>query len=303
MLTQQLLVPALSFLAVLCLGGAVIIARRERRRLLIARLDTIEIGEGETVSASGNMRLLAPLARTGRMMSKKGPSRSLRGDLARAGYHHFMAAEIYLGIKMVLLILAATGLTLVAVSLPITLSWRILLVVAGASVLSFVPNIVIAMKRRQRGAAIRRALPDAIDLFEICVSAGMGMDMAWNAVADEVRHVSGPLADEMALTNLEIHLGEDRVEAMRHMADRTGAEELNALSAVLAQSEQFGTSIAEALRTFATDMREQRSLAAQESAERMAVKLVIPMVVFIFPTVMVVAAGPAGIKLHQLFGG
>ena len=145
-------------------------------------------------------------------------------------------------------------------------------------------------------------MPDAIDLLEICVSSGMGLDMAWNSVAHEIRRVSSILADEMALTNLEIHLGADRADAMRHTSDRTGADEMASLASVLVQSERFGTSIADALRTYATSMREQRSQRAEEAAEKMAVKLLIPMVVFIFPTILVVTAGPAGVKLTALFG-
>src|SRR5581483_2241142 len=105
--------------------------------------------------------------------------------------------------------------------------------------------------------------------------------------------VSPVLADEMALTNLEIHLGAARADAMRAMASRTGAEELSSLVAILVQSERFGTSIIEALRIFAMSMRENRSMHSQEEAEKMAVKLIFPMVLFIFPAMLMVLAGPA----------
>jgi tight adherence protein C len=163
--------------------------------------------------------------------------------------------------------------------------------------LFFVPNIIVSSRRARRAREIRRYLADALDLLEICASAGMGIDMAWNSVADEVRSVSATLADEMALTNLEIHLGAKRADAMRHMAQRTGAEELSSLVAVLVQSEKFGTSITDALRNFATSMRETRSQRAQETAEKMAIKLIFPMIAFIFPAAVMVMAGPAFISL------
>jgi tight adherence protein C len=128
----------------------------------------------------------------------------------------------------------------------------------------------------------------------------MGLDMGWNAVADESRRVSDTLADEMALTNLEMHLGANRTSAMRHMVERTGVDELGSLVAVLVQSERFGTSITEALRTFAKSMREIRSQRAQECAEKMAVKLIFPMVLFIFPVTFIVVGGPAAMKLLEI---
>ncbi len=154
-----------------------------------------------------------------------------------------------------------------------------------------------------RREEVRRHLPDAVDLLEISVSAGMGLDMAWNMVTDEIRRVSTTLADEMALTNLEIHLGAPRAEAMRHMAQRTGAEEISSLVAVLVQTDRFGTSVAKALENFTSSMREGRSFRAQEVAEKMAVKLLFPMVIFIFPAVLVVLAGPAVIGLFKILGG
>ena len=113
--------------------------------------------------------------------------------------------------------------------------------------------------------------------------------------------MSAPLADEMALTNLELHLGGSRAVAMRHMAKRTGVDDITSFVAVLVQSERFGTSIGEAVRTFAESMREERSLRAQEAAEKMAVKLLIPLVLFIFPALFAVLVGPAGIQIVHTF--
>ena len=143
-------------------------------------------------------------------------------------------------------------------------------------------------------------LPDAIDLLEVCVSAGIGLDLAWNLVSDEIHRVCPMLADEMALTNLEIHLGSPQTVAMRNLAKRTGVQEISRLVAVLVQSERFGTSVADTLRTFAAAMREGRSARAEEAAERMAVAMLLPMILFIFPAVFVVVAGPAGIILAKM---
>ncbi len=177
----------------------------------------------------------------------------------------------------------------------------ILVVATGAAAVFFLPNMVVASQRRQRTGQLRGALPDAIDLLEICVSAGMGIDAAWNTVADDIRTVSPALSEEMKLTSLEMHLGSPRLVAMRHMAQRVDVEEIESLVLVLVQSERFGTSMSEALRSFTRSMREMRSMRAQEMAEKMAVRLIFPMVLFIFPAVFTVLVGPAGIQLTKLW--
>src|SRR6185437_5554038 len=185
--------------------------------------------------------------------------------LAQAGYHGNNSASVYLGAKF--LLFAAGMLLTLALLISTQIHNQLLIAGVAGALLFFIPNIIVSMRRDARRSTVRRHLPDAIDLLEICASAGMGLDMAWNSVTEEVRSVSTILADEMALTNLEIHLGASRAVAMRHMARRTGADELSSLVAVLVQSERFGTSISEALRTYATSLRETRSQRAQESAE------------------------------------
>jgi tight adherence protein C len=224
---------------------------------------------------------------------------SLQQQLTQAGYHHPRAAAIYFGAKMMLLAAGLLASAAAVVPTNLAVHSKGLLMAIGGFLFFLVPNMIVSSRRANRRAEIRRHLPDAVDLLEICASAGMGLDMAWNSVTEEVRPVSGTLADEMALTNLEIHLGAARAVAMRHMAERTGAEELSSLVAVLVQSERFGTSIGDALCTYASTMRETRSQHAQEKAEKMAVKLILPMVVFIFPAVVMVMAGPGFMMLYR----
>jgi tight adherence protein C len=180
---------------------------------------------------------------------------------------------------------------------------RACIIIALVAMFTLLPNIVVLVRRSQRTGEVRRNLPDAIDLLEICVSSGMGLDMAWNAVCDEIRGVSPILADEMALSNLEMHLGAPRADALRNMARRTGVDDLSSLVATLVQSERFGTSISQALRIYADALRAERSQRAEESAEKLAIKLLFPMVLFIFPCMFVVILGPAGIRIKEMFLG
>ena len=292
----QYIIPILAGFSVIMLGAAWIVYRQSRRAPLQARLRAIEGG----AVAMGGSPQAAPFAgvleRVGRSVAPQ-QSSSLKQELAAAGFHSRAAPTVYLGAKIMLFFVAVPLCFFLVMMLDIPNNLRYLLMLCAAMVLFFLPNLYIIRCRERRRLDVQSHLPDAIDLLEIAVSAGQGLDQAWNSVASEVRNVSPTLADEMALTNLEIQLGASRAIAMRHMAVRTNSADLSSLVAVLVQSDRFGTSIAEALRTFATSMREQRSMRAQEYAEKMAVKLIFPMVLFIFPAVVIVMAGPGFMSL------
>jgi tight adherence protein C len=294
---QQILVPALIFVAIMAVGGLVLLVRGTRRKELDARLhpDAASSGPRRQSHSPG----VDFLHRVGAATSGK-KSHKLVQQLVMAGFHSKTAPEVYLGTKVLMLaggLVAGLALTLPMDKPP---TYKFMLGMVVAALFSFLPNFVVAVKRKSRSGEVRRTLPDATDLLEICVSAGMGLDTAWNSVTDEIRRVSDVLADEMALTNLEIQLGAPRHAAMRNMAKRTGASELSSLVAVLVQSERFGTSVSDALKTFAGTMREDRSQRAEEAAEKMGLKMLFPMVLFIFPAAFIVMVGPAAIRLMEM---
>jgi len=299
----EILIPALVFVLVVGVGGILLAVQVSRRKPLQDRLRGLDVRKPASGIPARRPPLLRGLDRLGSFVSLGRFSSRLRAELARAGYHGRSAAAVFLGAKALLFAVGLVVLTMLLLPLRVSLVAKVLLVVVGAAGMFFLPNLVVYSRRQKRAREIRHHLPDALDLLDICVCSGMGLDMAWNVVAEEMRRVSTPLADEMALTNLEIHLGASRAAAMRHMGERTRAEEISSLIAVVVQSEKFGTSIAEALQIFAASMREERSLLAQEAAEKVAVKLLFPMVLFIFPAVLIVLAGPAGIRLAEMLGG
>ena len=295
---EQLL-QATIFLGVMALGAAIIFARTERRRSLGPRFQTAGVTE-VPFTPGGESTFGRLLAGVGRLANLGATSQRLRDQLARAGHYSEHAATAYLGSKFLLLALGALSAIPAVVFFELPLAALGYLVLACATTCFFIPNVVLRIQQTKRITEIRNQLPNAVDLLEVCVSAGMGLDMAWTSVSDEIRAVSSTLGDEMALVNLEVRLGASRTEAMQNMARRTGAHELSSLVALLVQTERFGTSIADALRTFASSMRETRSVYAEESAEKMSVKLLFPLVFFIFPVIMIVVAGPAGITLVSI---
>ena len=293
----EIIIPILTFVSVIAVGASILVSRTRKRKMMKLRLqDNIraETDKPALRKKSGFMRFLE---KVGNLASHGHATTSLWEQLIRAGYLRTNAPAIYTGIKMILFVFGLVGMTILLLPMEVEISTKIMVVFLGGVILFFVPNIIILMQLKKRHDEIRRHLPDAIDLLEICVSSGIGLDMAWNIVADEMLHVSPVLANAMALSNFEIHLGVNRVEAMRHMAERTGVDELSSLAAILVQTERFGTSIGTTLRVFAVAMREDRSFTAQENAEKMAVKLLLPMVLFIFPAVLVILVGPAAIAI------
>jgi len=136
-----------------------------------------------------------------------------------------------------------------------------------------------------------------MDLAVIAVEAGLGLDQALLCVGDEISVAHPALADELRLRNLEVNMGRSRSEALRNLAERTGVEDLKALIAILIQTDKFGTSVGQALRTFSESLRIKRRQRAEEQAAKLAIKMVIPMVVFIFPGVFIVILGPAFIAI------
>ncbi len=296
---SQALIPILVFLAVVGLGGAVLLAQAIRSRWLQQRLYGRHDSRHETRSKTSG--LTSAIDHLGRAITPEKPDQGLRQELVQAGYYAPSAQTSYLGAQLLLTLASLVIGLLLAFALDLSLSARVSVAVGVVAGFALLPKIFIIIRRRRRAAEVRRTLPDAIDLLEICVASGMGLDMAWNAVADEIRGVSSILADEMALANLEIHLGAARADALRNMGRRTGVEDLSSLVATLVQSERFGTSIGQALRVYADTMRAERSHRAESAAEQLMVKLMFPMVVFIFPCIFIVILGPAAIRIAAMF--
>lgn len=163
------------------------------------------------------------------------------------------------------------------------------------------PDLWLQYAIASRTEKIQRALPNALDLAVVCIEAGMGLDQALQRIGKEMKKGFPELSDELNVLGLEINAGRTRAEALRNLANRTESKDLKSFVAVLIQTDRFGTSIAQSLRTFADTMRTTRRLRAEEHAAKMTIKLVPPLVFFIFPAIMIVMLGPAVIKIGEVF--
>ncbi|HXW13888.1 MAG TPA: type II secretion system F family protein [Terriglobia bacterium] len=176
----------------------------------------------------------------------------------------------------------------------------ILVAIIGGYIL---PDFWLGWRIRVRQQILRLALPDALDLLVVCMEAGLGIDQALMYVSQELRIAHPELCAEFDMVNAEMHVGKTRIEALRSLAARTGVEDLQALAATLVQTDRFGTSVAQSLRVHSDDLRTKRRQRAEEMAAKTTVKMMFPLVFFIFPALFVVILGPAVIiMLHTLPG-
>ncbi|MBN1911420.1 MAG: type II secretion system F family protein [Pirellulales bacterium] len=225
----------------------------------------------------------------------------LKVQMANAGFRSESAGTIFLGAKFVGLLLgmAIGGGTLLSNGID-KQSLMIAVLIAGGCF--YLPTVIVSLIRRSRQQGIFLGLPDALDLMVVCVEAGLGLDQAMRKVSEEMKKTHPIVAEEFGLANLQLQMGRPRNEVLHELGIRTGVADVRALAGVLIQADKFGSSIAHALRVQSDSMRTRRRQLAEEKAAKTAVKLIFPLVLFIFPGIFVVLVGPAGITMvNQMF--
>ncbi len=221
----------------------------------------------------------------------------LRRRLATAGYRTVNAAILYSAAQIACPLLMALA-TLGAVGLQ--QRGAMLTVLAGVAG-AMLPNFWLSRQTKRRQKVIRNGLPDALDLLIVCLEAGSSLDQAIVKASDELEIAYPALAEELRTVTTETRAGKPRLEAFKNFAARTRVDDVRALVAMLVQTDRFGTSVAQALRTHAETSRTQRRQNAEERAAKLSVKLVFPLVFFLFPALYVVILGPAVIRINNVF--
>jgi tight adherence protein C len=223
--------------------------------------------------------------------------------LIQAGYWGQDAPKIFFGTRVVLTALGVLAGMVGGALLDARLFGTLVVAVWLGGFGWLVPSWYVLRRCNARRREIQAALADALDLLVACVEAGMGLNQAMVRVAEEVRNVSDSLAEELAMVNLEIRAGTERARALRNLAERTGSEDVEALVSMLIQTERFGTSVGRALRVQASTLRQKRRQRAEEAAAKTTIKLVFPLVIFVFPALFVVILGPAVIQVVEALAG
>lgn len=291
----MLMLPVLIFLAVtLGLAGLYLLLVPTRTQ---QRLQSMANTQKKTDWVETATNIVAPFAKLS-APDEDWDTSALRVRFFNAGIRRRDARLIYFGAKSVLPLLLA-GATFLSLRTMSDLSgmtflfWLLLSALVGC----YLPNFVLYWRVKTRTREIFENFPDAADLMLVCVEAGMGLDAAMVKVADEMRMKCLPLAEELHLTNLEMRVGASRDKAMRNLALRTGVEEVATFATMLTQADKFGTSIGESLRVFSDDLRHKRQTRAEELAAKIPTKMLFPLVVCIFPSIIMVIIGPAAIQI------
>lgn len=214
-----------------------------------------------------------------------------RAWLMQAGYREARHLTLYVSSRALLALLAlATVVTMTGFS-------SLTLLVSVTALGFFLPRFALKRMIRERQRRITLGLPDALDLTVICVEAGLALDQAMMRVGEDLHHAHPDLSDEFHLVNLEMRAGKPRAEALRNLAERTGVDDIRSLVATLIQTDRFGTSIAMALRVHSESLRTERRQRAEEQAAKTTTKMVVPLVLFVLPSIIFVTLGPAVIQL------
>jgi len=226
-------------------------------------------------------------------------TQTARRSLVSAGYRAESAVPVFYGCKIILagaFLLLAIVFRNSATANPVL---RIVMPIAAVVAGYWLPGFWLERRVAKRQEKLRLSLPDGLDLMVVSVEAGLGLDQAMQNVSRELAISHPELSEELGLVNLEMRAGKRRADALRNLAQRTGESEIRKLTAVLIQSDRFGTSMAEALRTHSEFMRVRRRQEAEERAAKVGVKLVFPIFFFILPSMLVVAAGPGLLQVFK----
>jgi tight adherence protein C len=227
---------------------------------------------------------------------------AIRLRMLQAGFPSPSAVPVFLGSRIALPIAMGFSAVTILGVLGMTSLVGMIATIWFAALGYIAPGVYVNGRIRSRQKQMQKALPDALDLLVVCVEAGLGLNQAMVRVSEEIERLSPVLSEQLALVNLEIRAGTAREEAFRNMGERTGLDDIKSLMAMLIQTDRFGTSIAQALRVQADTLRTKRRQRAEEAAAKTTIKLVFPLVLFIFPAMFVVILGSAIIQIFEALG-
>ncbi|GMU20434.1 MAG: hypothetical protein AMXMBFR13_05310 [Phycisphaerae bacterium] len=278
-------------------------AQKEEEQVLRRMAGRRQQQEPETAdrrsAARQMLERVAPLAMKPVMPKSDEEMSTLREKLSQAGFRRDHATKYFLASKTILgLAVAGVGL-LLGIGGGYEPGQMLGMAAFGGGIGFMLPNLWLVLARSQRAEKIRNGLPDSLDLLVVSVESGLALDAGLQRVSEEMRNVHSELSEEMQIATLETQMGVPRAEAMENMARRCGVDEMRALVAVITQAEKFGTSVAKALRNQADALRVKRRQKAEERAQKTTVKLMLPLILFIFPSIFVVLVGPAAMKIVE----
>jgi tight adherence protein C len=310
LLSYEVLVPLLIFVAFAALAWCAMEWIAARKPRAVERLDSIRTPRRRAEAASAlkktdAMTKVLQAATPGLARSLEPKSEiemsKLKVRLANAGFRGESAGSMFMALKLISLLVGLFFGGSLLLSLTGINNRSMMGSVAIGGICFYLPSVVLWFLCKSRQEAIFLGLPDALDLMVVCVEAGLALDQAMRKVADEMKETYRVIAEEFGLANFQLQMGRPKADVLHELGIRSGVADLRGLAAVLIQADKFGTSVAQALRVQSDSMRIRRRQIAEEKAAKTAVKLIFPLVLFIFPGIFVVMVGPAAITMiHEL---
>jgi tight adherence protein C len=307
-MNMQIFILILVFFAVtgLAWGATLLFGHDSALRQRLNRMVSPE-GNGEKSLIAGSEWQAKVIKAVGPMAKLSTPKvgwdeSSLRVRFMQAGLREASWPALFFATKTVLALLLPGLFVLYqgVSSIQMSVNTTVLVLLLMAAIGYYLPNGLLANLIERRKRELEDALPDALDMMLVCVEAGLGLDAAMNRAANEIGMRSAALSDELNLVALELRMGVKREQALRNLALRTGVDDVASFVAMLVQSDRFGTNVADALRIEAETMRTHRRLRAEERAAKIPLKLLFPLIFFIFPSLMLVLMGPAMISIYRV---
>src|SRR5262245_56246851 len=305
-MTPQLVITISVTISVACaVLGLYYFWREGKKPTFVERLSVISDRElrgappPQEPKGKGLVETIVPSFSTGLKPRTGLEQQKIRLKMSRAGFTGAHAVDLFLGLKMICLILggcigAAVGAPLATRQLPLVM-WAGL----GACLLFYIPDLILRWLTKKRQEEILLALPNAIDLLIVAVEVGQGLDSAIRRVTKEIDRNCRALSQEFALYSLQLQMGKSRADALHDLGMRSGVPDMNSFTTVLIQADRFGVSIAKTMRQLSDTARRKRRQRAEERAQKTAVQMIFPLVLFIFPGIFVVLVGPAMIMLWR----
>jgi tight adherence protein C len=267
------------------------------RRLSATLKPPVSVAQKDAPPAAAALQPQSVFVSIGKALPASNPKAASRDRtiLTRAGYRTETAFLALKGARIFFL-----GLLVLAVYLTGVYDFNPFIVLLMAAVVGwYLPDIWVLTRMKTRQKLLQLALPDAMDLLVVCVEVGLGLDQALLKVAEEIEIAHPDLSEEFQIVNMEMRVGKTRGDALRDMAQRTGVEDIKALVGVLAQTDRFGTSIVQALRTYSDELRTKRRQRAEEMAAKVGVKMVPVLVFLLFPAIFLVILAPAALLIWR----
>lgn len=306
----EILITVLVFVSILLFifGTYAYVLYRKGRWELGRRMKQLEEGRWYekqiSILHSIKGQFLKTIGYMGNLLKPKGEDQVsyLRRQFLKAGIRNENAPVIFFGAKAFMAVLLVLVFFLIKLfSRMIMPTSQFILVSAILLIVGFyLPNLYLLLKTAERKDKLQKGLPDALDLMVVCVEAGTGLDAAIQRVGDEMKSTNRVLSDEFKLMGMELRAGKQRQEALKNLAMRTDLDDFRSLTTLLIQTDKFGTSLGQALRVHSDSMRTKRFQRAEEIAMKLPVKLIFPLVLFIFPSMLVVVLGPAAIRVYRV---